>query len=157
MKRTRMPHILLPVLLASAAVWAAPAADQRSGAAPVVVSGVYLVTFNVQVGSVPAAGGTIFCRAKIAPNLPGFDNRSQGLVPVESARGMVTFIGSSANCTVEIPFSWTVVDTETGVVMSYEIDALSGPGVAAVHTQQGVGLAYPRMGGAASVRLNVAF
>jgi hypothetical protein len=157
MKRARISQILLPVLLVSAAMWAAPAVDQDRGAAPLAVSGVYLVTFNVQVGSVPAAGGTIFCRAKIAPNLPGFDNRGQRLVPVESARGVVTYMGSSANCAVEIPFSWTVTDTETGVVMSYEIDALSGPGVAAVRTRQGIGLAYPRMGGAANVRLNVAF
>lgn len=157
MKRARIPQILLPVLLASAAVWAAPAADQRNGAAPVTVSGVYLVTFNVQVGSAPAAGGTIFCRAKITPRLPGFDNRSQGMVPVESARGVVTYIGSSANCTVEIPFSWMVAGTQHGVAMSYEIDALNGPGVAAVRTRQGIGLAYPRMGQAANVRLNVAF
>jgi hypothetical protein len=69
----------------------------------VAVSGVYLVTFNVRLGSVPAAGGTVFCRAKIAPNLPGFDNRTQEIAPLESARGLAAFMGSSANCTVEIP------------------------------------------------------
>jgi hypothetical protein len=157
MRRARIPQILLLALLASDALWAAPAADQRGGAALVAVGGVYLVTFNVQLGSVPAAGGTILCRAKIAPNLLGFDNPAQGMAPAESAQGVVTFIGASANCTVEIPFSWMVVDTRDGVAMSYEIDALSGSGVAAVRTQQGIGLAYPRMGGAASVRLNVVF
>lgn len=157
MKRTRVPQILLLALLASAAAWAAPAADQCNGAVPVAVSGVYSVTFNVQVSSATVPGGTISCRAKIAPNLPGFENRSRGVVPVESSRGVVALIGSFANCTVEIPFSWTVADTQNGVALSYEIDAVSGAGMAAVRTQQGIGVAYPEMGGAASLRLNVAF
>jgi hypothetical protein len=157
MRRARIPQILLLALLASVTVWAAPAANQRAGAAPVAVSGVYVVTFNVQVGSAQAIGKTIFCKAKIAPNLPDFENRSYGIVPVQSARGVVALIGSSANCAVEIPFSWTVADSRHGVAMSYEIDAVSEAGGSAVRAQQGIGVPYPGLGGTATVLLNVAF
>jgi hypothetical protein len=157
MMRVRIFQILLLALLPSAAVCAAGAADQRSGAVQVTVSGVYSLTFNVQVRSAAVTGGTIYCKAKIAPNLPGFENRSPRVVPVESARGVAAIVGSSGNCSVEIPFSWMVADTQNGVALSYEIDAVNGSGVAAGRTQQGIDVAYPEMGKAANMRLRVAF
>ena len=162
MKRARIPQNLLLALLASAAVWAAPAADQRTGAAPTVATGAYAVTFDVNPGSTAAAGGTITCKAKIAPNLPGFENMNQGAVPVESAFGVATVgssgrAGSSVLCSVEIPFTWMVNSRGSGVLLSYEIDAVRGSAVAAARTQEGIGVAYPEMGGTARVRLNVAF
>jgi hypothetical protein len=162
MKRARIAQILPLALWASAAVWAAPAADQRAGAAPAAVSGVYAVTFSVNPGSAVAAGGAITCKAKIAPNLPAIENMNRGVVPVESSPGMVTVagsgrVGSPVLCSVEIPFAWPVSDRAGGVVLSYEIDAVSGSGVAAVRTGQGIVVAYPEMGVTASVRLNVTF
>jgi hypothetical protein len=162
MKRARIPQILLLALLASAAVWAAPGANQRAGAAPAAVSGVYAVTFIVNPGSAMAAGGAILCKARITPNLPAFENMNRGVAPVESAPGVVAVVGSwragsAVLCTVEIPFAWPVSDRAGGVALSYEIDAVSGSGVAAVRTGQGIAVAYPQMGGTASVRLNVAF
>jgi hypothetical protein len=159
--RARNPQILL-AMLASAAVWAAPAADQRAGAAPTAMTGVYAVTLNVNPGSTAPSGGMITCKAKIAPNLPGFENMNQGAVPVESAPGVAMVggsgrPGSSVLCSVKIPFAWMVNDRGNGVMLSYEIDAMSGSGVAAVRTQQGIGMAYPEMGGTANVRLNVTF
>jgi hypothetical protein len=162
MKRARIAQIPLLALLASAAVWAAPAADQRSGAAPAAVSGVYAVTFNVNLGSVAAAAGTVSCRARIAPNPRAFENTNRGVVPVESAPRVVAAagsgrVGSPILCSVEIPFAWTVSDQSSGVALSYEIEAVSGSGVAAARTGQGIAVAYPEPGGTASVRLNVTF
>jgi hypothetical protein len=162
MKRARIPQILLLALLASAAVWAAPAANQRAGAAPATVSGVYAVTFSIDPGSAIAAGGAILCKARITPNLPAFENMNRGVAPVESAPAVVTVGGSApvaspVLCSVEIPFAWPVSDRAGGVALSYEIDAVRGSGVAAVRTGQGIAVAYPETGGTASVRLNVTF
>ena len=162
MKRARIPQILLLALVASAAVWAAPAADQRAGAAQAAVSGVYTVTFDVSLGSIAAAGGTVACRARIAPNLPAFENLNRGAVPVESAPRVVAAAGSRPAgspilCSVEIPFAWTVSDPSSGVALSYEIVAVSGSGVAAARTGQGIAVAYPEPGGTASLRLDVTF
>ena len=161
MEHKRNPQILLLALLASAAVWAAPAADQRSGAAPAAVSGMYTVIFNVQPGPALAAGGKIACRARIAPNLRAFDNLGQGAAPVASAAGVSATVGgdpaSSVNCSVEIPFAWLVNDQEGGVALSYEIYAIGGSGVAAIRARQGMNVAYPESGGTANVRLTVVF
>jgi hypothetical protein len=162
MKRAQIPPILLLALLASAAAWAAPAADQRAGAAPAVVSGVYWVTFNVNPGPEVAAGGVIACKAKIAPNLAAFENPNPGVAPVESAAGVVKLVGSGRAsspvlCMVQVPFAWRVSDPGSGVQLSYEIVAVSGSGVAAARVGEGIGVAYPGLGGTASVRLNVAF
>jgi hypothetical protein len=162
MKRARIPQILLLALLASAAVWAAPAGNQRAGAASAAVSGVYAVIFNVNPGPAVAAGGAIACKAKIAPNLAAFENPNPGVAPVESAAGVVKLVGSVAVgspilCLVEIPFAWAVSDRSSGVALSYEIDAVSGSGVAAVRRGRGIGVPYPQPGGSAGVRLNVTF
>lgn len=141
----------------SAAEWAVPAADQRSGAAPVAASGVFSVTFNVNIASTAPVGATITCKARIAPNLAAFENSTRGAVPVEPAPGVGTVIGSSANCTVEIAFLWMVANTRNGVAPGQEIDAVSGGGVAAVRTGRGMGIAYPATGGAARLRLNATF
>ena len=163
MKRARMPQTLLLALLASAVVWAAPAANQRAGAAPAAATGVYAVTFNVIPGSAAAAGGVIACKAKIAPNLPAFRDMNRPVAPVESAPGVVAVAGparagSPVLCSVEIPFAWAVSDRSAGIWLSYEVDAVSGTGVTqAARSRQWIGIPYPVTGGTASVRLNVAF
>jgi hypothetical protein len=108
MKRAQIPRILLLALLASAAAWAAPAADQRAGAAPALVSGVYWVTFSVNPDPAMAAGGVIACKARMAPNLAAFEDPNPGVAPVESAAGTVKLVGSGRAgspvlCLVEIP------------------------------------------------------
>jgi hypothetical protein len=157
MKRARTSLTLLPALLVSAAEWAAPAAGQLSGAAPVAASGVSSVAFNVNIASTAPAGVTTTCKARIAPNLPAFENSTRGAVPAEPAPGVATVIGSSANCTGKIPFSWMVADTRNEVAPGQEIDAVSGGGVAAVRTGRGMGMACPATGGAARLRLNATF
>ena len=156
MKSARVPQTLLLALLASAAVWAAPAAEPRSGAAPAAVSGVYAVNFNVRMDSAAPGGTVISCRARIAPNLSPLESNQRGMAQAVTVEGLAAVNGSSANCLVEIPFSWTGINRGNGVALSYEVVALSG-GVATVRRQQGIGVGYPATGGAAQLRLDVAF
>ena len=162
MKRAQIPRILLLALLASAAAWAAPAADQRAGAAPALVSGVYWVTFSVNPDPAMAAGGVIACKARMAPNLAAFEDPNPGVAPVESAAGVVKLVGSGRAsspvlCMVQVPFAWRVSDPGSGVQLSYEIVAVSDSGGAAVRVGQEIGVAYPEVGGTENVHLKVAF
>ncbi len=159
MKRLRTLILPLAVLLASGVGWAAPAADQLDNAGPAAVSGNYTVSFNVSLGSTVPAGATITCRAKVAPNGTFFGSLGRGAVPVGTGVARVT--GNTANCSVEIPFSWTVNDPRNGAALSYEIEAVNGsgplPGAVRTLTQQNIGVAYPPGGGAARLSFNVAF
>jgi hypothetical protein len=128
----------------------------------VAVSGMFSVTFNIEPVSSAVAGGLIECKAKIAPRLSAFENLSGDVAPVASAAGVASPVaagpaGSSVNCSVEIPFAWLVNDRGNGIALSYEIDAVSGSGVAALRTQQPIGMAYPVAGGTANVNLHVRF
>lgn len=160
MKRLRTLMLPLALLLVSAACWAAPV-DLREGAGPAAVSGLYSVTFNVNLGATVPAGSSVTCKAKVTPNSSLFENLSRGTVPVKVAAGAAAIVGNRANCSVEIPFSWMVNDPRNGVALSYEIEAVSGSGalLTAVRASspQGIGVAYPPAGGAASVNINVAF
>ena len=86
-----------------------------------------------------AGGGAIACRAHLAPRLGGV---------AETATGVATVNGQAAHCTVEFPLRWaggsgTAASYEGA--LSYEIDALSGPGapVVAVRAEQRIGVAFP--------------
>lgn len=166
MKRARISQTLLAALLASAATGAAPAAYTRGGAAAVALSGVYSVTFTVHADSTPAPGAAILCKAKAVPNARSLENLKLEAVPVMS--GWATLTGSRvtgywAMCTVRIPFYWAASNAQNntpgGAVLSYEIDAVSGPGAPAVplSRQEGIGVAYPAPGGSASLSFNVRF
>jgi hypothetical protein len=153
--RALMPALL--VLLTPAFAWPAPPADARGAESPLAVSGSYSVSFNVNLDAVAPAGTAILCRARIAPNLPSFQNLSQKMVPVESATGVATVSGNTANCSVQIPFSWAVSDPRSGVTLSYEIDAVSGAAArpTPVRARQAIGVAYPATGGTANLVVNV--
>lgn len=161
MNRTRNLLLMLLVPVASIA-WAGPAADSRGGPGSVAVNGVYSVTFHVYLGSTVPTGSSITCRARIAPNLSGFANLNRGTAPVEAQAGVAagpgsSLTGSTANCSVEIPFAWTVVSAQNGAALSYEVDVVSGGLPLAARTQQGIGVAYPPPGGKASLGFTVTF
>jgi len=161
MNRTRIALLLITVSVASIA-WAGPPADPRGTSSPVAVNGVYTVTFHVNLGSTVPTGSAVTCRARIAPNLQAFQNLNHGTVPVDSATGVGTVTGSSlagsaANCSVEIPFAWTVSEAQTGVALSYEVDAVSAGAPVAARTQPGIAVAYPPQGGATRLSFNVSF
>ncbi len=153
--RTRLPAFL--VFLVSTAALAATAADVRAPESPVPVSGAYNVIFNVNLNSMPPAGATILCKARIAPNLAPLQNFSQKIVPAQSATGLATIANSAANCSVQIPFSWAIGDASNGVALSYEIEAVSASGSLPVHARQSIGVAYPARGGTANLAIDVRF
>ena len=63
--------LCLGFLPLAAAVWAAPADDPHIPAPSAVASGVYSVNFHVNGATPVPTGGTLTCKAKIVPTLPG--------------------------------------------------------------------------------------
>ncbi len=126
------------------------------------VSGVYAVNFNVRVASDLPAGTTITCRAQIVPSQGGPDllNQRFSAYPVGTAAGLAQVIGSTATCAAEIPFSWTVTGGQGGVMLSYEINAVSSSRNAPILVRrsalQGIRAAFPVSGGSTSLSINVA-
>lgn len=157
MNRAHAPQTLPLMLMMSAAVWAAHAGDHHSGTVPQTISGAYAVTFNVKAPSTVAAGAAVTCKARIAPRLSTLEKLGSQAVPVESAPGVARLVGSSANCTVIMPFSFAEVYGLDGADLSYEIDALSGTSLEAVRKQDGILLPYPQAGATASLRMDVNF
>ncbi len=156
MNRAHSPQTLPLMLMMSAAVWAAHAMDPHSGAAS-QTAGAYAITFTVNAPSTVAAGATVVCKARIAPRLSALQSLNPAPAPVPSAQAVARLVGSSAACTVVVPFSFTPADNQTGAGLSYEIDALSGTELQAVRRQDDLPVAYPPSGGVASLHLDVNF
>jgi hypothetical protein len=159
MAQIRVPLLLCFALLASAAGAAAGTLEERG--TPTTVSGVYSVTFNLNILSTLPAGTMITCRAQIAPNQAGLDLRNRTLAArPAAAAGRVAVTGSTATCMAEIPFAWTVANARGGVILRYEIEAVSGSGVAPPQVRssarQNIGAAFPASGRSARLSLNVA-
>jgi hypothetical protein len=161
MSPIRTPLLLCVALLTSAIAPAAGIPELRGS--PTQVTGVYSLTFNVRIASPLPAGTTITCRARIAPNQGGTDLRNQQIpaIPVRSSTGQASITGPTATCAEEIPFSWTLLSTRGGVVLSYEIDAVSSSGTFPLLLRssgpQNIGVAYPAPGGRANLSFNLAF
>jgi hypothetical protein len=155
MKRARSFRILALILVVSAAVWGAHAADQRGGAAPATASGAYAVTFHVNAPSTVPDGATVACKARIAPHLSPFESLTQKAAPVESLPGLATVAGSSANCMVQMPFAFAVTNPRNGAALSYQIDAFTSAGPAFARAQQGIAVALPQAGATATLLLDV--
>jgi hypothetical protein len=153
-------RILLLLSVASLVAFAAPSASCQEHLT--TVSGVYAVNFNVRIASTLPAGTTITCRAQIVPGqgAPGFLNQQWNAYPVGTAAGLAAVTGSTATCAAEIPFSWTVTSGQNGVMLSYEIDAVTSSGSATMLVRrsalQGISAAFPVSGGSASLSFNVA-
>jgi hypothetical protein len=152
MARVYVPLLLCLGLLASTVEASAGTLQERP--APAVVSGVYSITFHLSIFSTLPTGTILTCRAWITPN-PARNPRNQPLASAPAqAVGRVVFAGSTAACTAEIPFAWTAEGAPGGVVLSYEIDAVSRSGVATrLVSGAGVGAALPCR--SANLRLNV--
>jgi hypothetical protein len=170
MARARVPLLLCLALLApsytlaagatltSGAVLAAGTPELRGPST--MVSGVYLVTFHLNILSTLPAGSTITCRARLAPNPAGLDLRNQQPgANTAGAAGQTTVTGPTATCAAEIPFAWTLATGQGGIVLSYEIDAVSNSGSVPLLVRssagQSVGAAFPAS--SASLSLNLAF
>jgi hypothetical protein len=165
MARLRIPLLLCLALLASGAALGAGVPELRGPS--MTVSGVYSVTFHLNIASTLPAGTTITCRARIAPNPEGLDLRNPQPTAAP-ATGLATVTGSTATCAAEIPFSWTVTGGQGGLatgqdgfVLSYQIDAVSNSGSAPLlvrsSAQQSIRAAFPAVGGSARLSINLAF
>ncbi len=98
--------------------------------APIAISGVYSVVFHVNLASTLPAGSILTCRARMAPIPGGVDLRNQMLSATPVALGQTRLTGSTAACTAEIPFSWTVTSPPNAVELFYEIEVVNLQGVA---------------------------
>jgi hypothetical protein len=157
-------HISLPLWVALlASVGSAAAGAQERRPSSTTVSGVYSITFNLKILSTLPAGTTVICRARIAPNPGGLhiENPQPVAIPVATAAGLAHVTGSSATCAAEIPFFWMVGSPRGGVLLSYEIAAVSDAGAAQPLVRssawQGIGVPFPAAGGSASLSFNVTF
>jgi hypothetical protein len=160
MLHSRLALFLVAASLATASASADPIAEHHGGN-PTAVTGVYSVTFNLNIQSTLPANSTILCKAQIAPGASFFSNINAQAIPVESAAGVAAITGSTAVCTVEIPFSWTVESTRNGAALSYQIDAVNAtvtlPAVVRTSIQQGIAEPYPSSGATSSISLNITF
>ena len=144
----------LLMLLVSVGIWAAHGGDARNGAVP-VTSGAYAVTCHVLAPSTVPDGATIVCKANVTPHLSILDRLNPGPSPVQSAQGTAKVVGSEANCTVQLPFAFSVSDPSKGAALSYRIDAFTSAGPAFLRTQQGIGINVPKPGETANLNLKV--
>lgn len=158
MNQARSFRILLLVLGVSAAVWAAHATASRTKgpALQPTANGSYAVTFHVATPTTVPDGATIACKASIAPKLSMIDHIDPTPNPAESIPGVAKVVGSSANCTVQVPFAFNVSDPGVGAALSYRIEAFTPSGPAFLRTQQDIAIAYPTDGKTAKIGLNVA-
>lgn len=156
--------LLAPVdALAAGAALAAGSADLRGPST--MVSGVYLVTFHLKIVSALPAGSTITCRARLTPNPARLDLRNpQPGVTTAVASGQAAVTGSTATCAAEIPFAWTLASGQgglasgqNGIVLSYEIDAVSNSGSEPVLLRSSTGQSIGVVSAASSASLNLAF
>ena len=155
MKQARFSRILLLTVLVSVTIWAAQAAASRSGAAAAETSGAYAVTFHIKAPSTVPDGATVTCKAEVSPRLSWLDHLSPAPAPVESVNGVGKVAGSSADCTVQMPNASAVNDRGHGAALSYRIDAFTANGPVFVRTQQEIGVAVPKPGTTANLRVNV--
>jgi hypothetical protein len=125
----------------------------------VTLSGSYLVTFNIRMGAPMPAGGAVLCRAHLAPNLGALQNPGRAAMLPETATGLADIHGSIATCAVQVPFSWQVGNARNSAALSYEIDAIDGPGAQPypVRTQLGIGVPYPAPNSKESLQIDVVF
>ncbi len=161
MARIRTPLLLCVALLTSASALAAGVPELRGSS--FTVTGVYSLTFHVNLATRLPAGTTITCRARVMPNQGVLDlqGRQPAATPAGPVTGLAAMNGSTATCAEEIPFSWTLINPRSGVVISYEIDAVSNSGsiplLVRSSGQQNIGVAFPAFGGSASLSFNLSF
>lgn len=157
MNRFRSFRIPALILLTAVAVFGAKAADQDAATAAHAASGAYAVTFHVNTPTTIPDGATIVCKARIAPRLSLFSHLIGQTAAAESPQGFARVANSSADCTVAVPFAFSAANLRTVAALSYEIEAYTSAGPVFARTQQGIPLAHPPAGAAATVPVEVNF
>ncbi len=156
MDRQRIRSFLGLLLLTVPALAALPA-DGRSSSSPAPVAAVYSITFRgTQAAPVPA-GVTLTCKARIVPSLP----LGAGINALPAAAGEVgrpSGSGSTAACSLEIPFSWYAEPAQSSPTLSYEVDAVSASGATVqVLRGEGIVIPYSEQGTLAHVSVTIGF
>jgi hypothetical protein len=162
MNRNRPVYLLSALLLASATIFAANAADQNkatagNGASASMSAGTYSVNFHVNVPSTVPDGADILCKASITAHQATLFGGSRQSASVEFYPGFAKVSGSSANCTVRLPLASTAGRWRDNAELGYEIDAFTTEGQAFSRTQQNIDIGLPDGPTAESLRLNVNF
>ena len=106
---------------------------------PPTASAVSFVQFNAIVGSALPEGSIILCKAELVPssNESGAGEGQHRLTPLAEATIARTLRSSTAECALEIPFSWTGNTGRSEIAVHYEIDAISRPGATPVVLARG--------------------
>ena len=108
---------------------------QDGGASPV-----FFIQFNVSVGSTLPVGSIILCKAELVPgsNEVGPGETQHRLTSLGAATSATVLRDPTAECALEIPFSWTGDTGRSEIAMHYEIDAIARPGTLPVVLTRGV-------------------
>ncbi len=158
MAQIRNSLVLSMALLAWTVAGAAGVPQQRG---PIAVSGVYSVTFHLNLATTLPAGSILICRVRLAPIPGGIELQSAPLGATPMAAGQVSVTGSTTTCATEIPFSWTLTSPPGGVELYYEIDAVSLQGAAPTllrsSAQRQLSTAFPAAGGGANLSMSLIF
>ena len=156
MTSTRI-FLLLGLLPLTAAASATSPVDSRIPSTQATISGVYSVTFHANEATPVPAGATLICKARIVPNLSSGENLN-AQPAAASAMGRASGPGSTAECSLEVPFSWYAEPAHNAAALSCEVDAISASGATMrVITQQAIAIPYPPQGTTAHVSLTIDF
>jgi hypothetical protein len=162
MQRVRLSLLPWLALLVFPAVWAAPPSAGTfgvgvvRGAAPVAASAAYAVRFSLFLARTLPPGAAILCKARLTSKDHGL--RSLSAQPVQS--GQATLVGSNANCSVHIPFTWAYDPSNpaSSAEILYEIDTVSAAGQPLLAPRvQSFQVSYPTPNTTATLDLQLAF
>lgn len=157
MNRTCALVFPLFALLFAASAPAALPANRCAPQATTAIGGAYFITFNVSLASPLPAGAAVLCKARIEPGPAPFQSFSPGIAPVRAAQSLATVAGNTANCSVQIPFYWSVGALGSGIDLSYEIQAVGAFGLSPASRSSRIRVAYPPAGATASLAIPVRF
>lgn len=123
------------------------------GASPAPAHGVYLVDFQLSLGTALPAGALVTCKVKIVPDVPATGQLK--LPPPQTVTGIASVQGAMAHCAVELPFAWTPAGALRAATLSYEIDAQTPAGAQpVVRTTVGQGIGLPQVPAGGAARMN---
>jgi len=162
MRSVLIPGLLIGVLGATAAFAAPAVVDGNLPTHNRVSVSALQLTLNLHLINRLPDGTAVLCKARINPNGQGLKLlETIPAVPAGAATGRGTVIASSANCTVEIPFSWATSQPVGAVSLRYEVEALGASTASAAtgtsRTQGEIGTVVPSDGTRARLNVSLAF
>ena len=162
MRSVLIPGLLIGVLGATAALASAAALEGSIPTRGRMAASALQLTLNLHLNNRLPDGSVVLCKARINPNGQGLKLlENLPAEPAGAGTGRGTVIASSANCTVEIPFSWAASQPVGAVSLRYEVEALGAHSAAAAtgtsRTQGEIGTTVPGDGTRAHLNVSIAF